>query len=93
MTKKHKKRRLKKVKTKLEKETEERIVFLVTNFSLLALRLGEGAGPLDPPGYAYVVKWVACKLLSFMISFAALNGLQTPNLEPETECFLRQNLE
>ena len=34
-----------KVQTKQEKKTDERIAFLVTNLSLLALRLGEGPGP------------------------------------------------
>ena len=36
-----------------EKETDERIAVLVTNLSLLALRLEGGLAPL--PCYAYVV--------------------------------------
>ena len=43
-----------KVNTKQEKETDERIAVLVTNLSLLELRLEGGAGALSPSGYAYV---------------------------------------
>ena len=35
-------------------ETQVIIVFFVTFLLLVEFQLGEGAGPLAPPGYAYV---------------------------------------
>ena len=94
MTKKSQKTRSEKDENKTRKRDWRKNSLFGLKFLIAGIAIGEWGGPLGRAPWLRLFRKVSrLQITIFHDQFCWIKWITNPNLEPETECFLRQNLE